>query len=38
VVAEGEHETISWRGNDGSDRHARIPLVWFLKEKRHEFA
>jgi hypothetical protein len=38
VVAEGEHETISWRGNDGSERHARIPLVWFLREKRNEFA
>jgi hypothetical protein len=38
VVAEGEHEVITWRGKDGHTRHARIPLVWFLKEKRHEFA
>jgi hypothetical protein len=38
VVADGEHETVSWRGNDGGERHARIPLVWFVKEKRHEFA
>lgn len=38
VMADGEHEAISWHGNDGSERHARIPLVWFLKEKRHEFA
>jgi hypothetical protein len=38
VVAEGEHEAITWQGKDGTERHARIPLVWFLKEKRHEFA
>jgi hypothetical protein len=33
-----EQEAISWKGGDGQWRHARIPLVWFLKEKRHEFA
>ena len=38
VIAEGEQETVIWRGGDGSERRARIPLVWFLKEKRHEFA
>ena len=38
VIADGEHEIITWRGGDGSERRARIPLVWFLKEKRHEFA
>lgn len=38
VIAEGEQETVLWRGGDGSERRARIPLVWFLKEKRHEFA
>jgi hypothetical protein len=38
VVADGELEVITWRGKDGNERHARIPLVWFLKEKRHEFA
>jgi hypothetical protein len=38
VVADGEWEAISWLGGDGSWRHARVPLVWFLKEKRNEFA
>jgi hypothetical protein len=39
VIADGgQHEAISWEGGDGQRRHARIPLVWFLKEKRHEFA
>ncbi|MFC3653952.1 DUF3375 domain-containing protein [Dyella humi] len=38
VIASGEQEAVSWRGGDGQWRHARIPLVWFLKEKRHEFA
>ncbi|GAB2570046.1 DUF3375 domain-containing protein [Dyella jejuensis] len=38
VIADGEHEAISWRGNDSNERHARIPLVWFLKEKRDELA
>lgn len=38
VVAEGELEEVAWKGGDGRWRHARVPLVWFLKEKRHEFA
>ncbi|WP_266168032.1 DUF3375 domain-containing protein [Dyella subtropica] len=38
VVAEGELEEVTWQGGDGQWRHARIPLVWFLKEKRHELA
>ena len=38
VVAEGELEEVSWQGGDGQWRRARVPLVWFLKEKRHEFA
>jgi hypothetical protein len=37
-VIGNEQEAISWKGGDGQWRHARIPLVWFLKEKRHEFA
>jgi hypothetical protein len=36
VVAEGQLEAVSWEGGDGQWRHARIPMVWFLKEKRHE--
>lgn len=36
VVAEGELETVQWQGGDGAIRRARIPLIWFLKEKRDE--
>ncbi len=35
LVAE-RHESVSWRGEDGHERHARIPLLYFLKEKRDE--
>lgn len=38
VVAGGELEEVAWQGGDGQWRHARIPLVWFLKEKRDELA
>lgn len=38
VVSEDHYEAVSWLGGDGHWRHARVPLVWFLKEKRHEFA
>ncbi|MFC4762842.1 DUF3375 domain-containing protein [Dyella koreensis] len=38
VVAEGQLEEVAWQGGDGQWRHARIPLVWFLKEKRDELA
>ena len=38
VQAKDQHEAVSWKGGDGQWRHARIPLVWFLKEKRHELA
>ncbi len=31
-------ESISWRGEDGSERRARIPLLYFLKDRRHELA
>lgn len=30
------HESVSWRGADGQERRARIPLLYFLKEKRDE--
>lgn len=33
VPAEG-HETVSWTGGDGCARSARIPLAWFVREKR----
>ncbi|MGV8961626.1 MAG: DUF3375 domain-containing protein [Stenotrophomonas sp.] len=36
VVVENELETVQWTGNDGVHRRARVPLVWFLKEKRDE--
>jgi len=36
-VIGDEHEAVSWKGGDGQWRHARIPLVWFLKGKRNEF-
>ena len=29
-------ESVSWRGEDGHERCARIPLIYFLKEKRDE--
>lgn len=38
VVADGSLEEVEWCGGDGQWRHARIPLVWFLKEKRNELA
>lgn len=38
IVSDGEVEEVSWQGGDGQWRHARIPLVWFTKEKRHELA
>ena len=38
VLAKDQYEAVSWKGGDGQWRHARIPLVWFLKEKRHELA
>lgn len=37
-VIGGEHEAVRWKGGDGQWRQARVPLVWFLKGKRHEFA
>lgn len=38
VVSGDGDEMVGWLGGDGTWRHARIPSVWFLKEKRHEFA
>lgn len=38
VIAPGQLEEVGWHGADGHWRRARIPQVWFLKEKRDEFA
>jgi hypothetical protein len=38
VIAAGEQELAQWRGGDGQLRRARIPLIWFTQEKRHELA
>jgi hypothetical protein len=37
-VIGSEHEAVRWKGGDGQWRQARIPLVWFMKGKRNEFA
>jgi hypothetical protein len=36
VVAAEQHETVQWTGGDGQVRRARVPQVWFVKEKRDE--
>ncbi len=36
VVIDGQMETVQWEGGDGALRRARIPLVWFTREKRNE--
>jgi hypothetical protein len=36
MVIEGQMETVQWEGSDGAVRRARIPLVWFTREKRNE--
>ena len=36
MLVPGRHESVSWRGEDGHERRARIPLLYFLKEKRDE--
>jgi hypothetical protein len=36
---KGAHtETVSWSGNDNQQRRARIPQMFFLREKAHELA
>ncbi|MFC4728434.1 DUF3375 domain-containing protein [Coralloluteibacterium thermophilus] len=35
-VAPDATETVAWEGADGTWRQARIPLLWFTREKRHE--
>ena len=36
MAVPGRHESVRWRGEDGHERRARIPLMYFLKEKRDE--
>jgi hypothetical protein len=31
-------ETVSWIGGDGVQRSARVPVIYFLKERIDEFA
>lgn len=38
LVADDRLEDVEWQGGDGRWRQARIPLVWFTKEKRNELA
>jgi len=38
IVEKSRAETVSWRGEDAVDRKARIPTVYFTKEKAHELA
>lgn len=38
VVSGDQFEVAQWRGSDGQWRRARIPLIWFTQEKRHELA
>ncbi|MBD9536190.1 DUF3375 domain-containing protein [Stenotrophomonas sp. STM01] len=36
MVVRDQLETVEWTGGDGRARRARVPLVWFLKERRDE--
>ena len=35
-VMTDQLETVEWTGGDGVVRRARVPLIWFLKERRDE--
>lgn len=35
-VVPDQRENVMWLGGDGQLRRARVPLVWFVKEKRDE--
>jgi hypothetical protein len=37
-VIAGTKETVEWQGNDDQRRVARIPTIYFLKERAHELA
>lgn len=36
VQVPGRHESVSWHGEDGRERRARIPLLYFTRERRDE--
>ena len=36
MLVPDRDEAVSWHGEDGQQRRARIPLLYFLKEKRDE--
>ena len=38
LVSSRHTEQVTWTGGDGHRRHARIPLVHFVREKRNELA
>lgn len=38
MLVPGRAEVVGWHGEDGLERRARIPLLYFLKEHRDEFA
>ena len=37
-VKGGSVETVAWTGEDDQGRRARIPVIWFLKDRAHELA
>ncbi len=34
----GRHEKVTWDGNDGKRRSAKIPMIYFVKERLHELS
>jgi hypothetical protein len=35
---ERRRETVSWLGQDNEPRSARIPMIYFVRERLNEFA
>jgi len=38
VTVADSVETVAWTGEDGASRHARIPVIYFRRDRPHEFA
>lgn len=38
VIVPDSVETVAWTGEDGTDRRARIPIIYFLRDRLHELA
>lgn len=38
VIVPDSVETVAWTGEDGVDRRARIPIIYFLRDRLHELA